>query len=286
MAATADIRTRSDDSLQSYFNQIKAIPLLSFEEALELSKRIQEGDEGARNRLIEANLRLVVKIARPYAASGVPLMDIIQEGNMGLIRAAEKYDYRRNIHFSTYACWWIRQSISRYISNKRRTIRLPHRKEVLFQKIQKAYHALSQTLMRQPGAADLAAAIGAPLEEVEQVLKMTNNFVSLDMMGDHQSFEDSSDAADLQEDYTYNPERALLRKSAHTDTMHILGRLKDRERRILTYRYQLDGCERHSLKAIGDKMGISPETVRQIEMKAIKKMRSNAEDLRDCVYFA
>ncbi|GHU70392.1 hypothetical protein FACS189450_04750 [Spirochaetia bacterium] len=286
MAAKENTNTQELDSLQVYFNQIKAIPLLSFEEALELSKRIQKGDEDARSRLIRANLRLVVKIARPYVTSGVPFMDIIQEGNMGLIRAAEKYDHRRNIRFSTYACWWIRQSISRYISNKRRTIRLPHRKEVLFQKIQKVYHSLSQSLMREPAAAELAAAIGVDIKEVEQVLKMTNGLISLDMVGDHQSLEDASAAADLQEDYTYNPERALLRKSAHTDTMHILGRLKDRERWILTYRYQLDGCERHSLKAIGDKMGISPETVRQIEMKALRKMRVHAEELRGCVYFA
>jgi RNA polymerase primary sigma factor len=286
MAAREDTGTRELDSLQAYFNQIKAIPLLSFEEALELSKRIQDGDEDARNRLIEANLRLVIKIARPYISSGIPFMDIIQEGNMGLIRAAEKYDHRRNIRFSTYACWWIRQSISRYISNKRRTIRLPHRKEVLFRKMQKAYHSLSQTLMRQPAAAELAAAIGVSVEEVEQVLKMTNSFVSLDMAGDRWSPEDSSAVMDLQEDYTYNPEHALLRKSTHSDTIRILNRLKDRERRILTYRYQLDGCERHSLKAIGEKMGISPETVRQIEMKALRKMRGDAEELRDCVYFA
>ncbi|GHT65675.1 hypothetical protein FACS1894110_08070 [Spirochaetia bacterium] len=286
MVKQKDTGIQEFDSLQAYFNQIKAIPLLSFEEALELSKRIQEGDEDARRRLIEANLRLVIKIARMYVSSGVPLMDIIQEGNMGLIRAVEKYDYRRNIRFSTYANWWIRQSISRYISNKKRVIRLPHHKEVLFQRIQKAFHSLSQSLMHQPGSADLAAAIGVSVEEVEQILGITNGLVSLDVVGDQRSPEDSSAAADFHEDNTYNPEQDLLRKSSHTDTMRILNRLKDRERRILTYRYQLDGCERHSLKTIGDKMGISPEAVRQIEMRALRKMRSNAEELRDCVYFA
>jgi RNA polymerase primary sigma factor len=274
------------DALQAYFSQIKTIPLLSFEEALELSKRIQEGDADARRRLIEANLRLVIKIARMYVSSGVPLMDIIQEGNMGLIRAAEKYDYHRNIRFSTYASWWIRQSISRYISNKRRVIRLPHRKEVLFQKIQKAHHSLSQSLTRQPSLEEISALVGVGMEEIEQVLNITNGFVSLDKVGDHRSIEETSAVTDLQEDYTYNPERALLRKSSHTDTMRILKRLKDRERRILTYRYQLDGGEQHTLKTIGDKMGISPETVRQIEMKALRKMRVHAEELRSCMYEA
>jgi RNA polymerase primary sigma factor len=274
------------DTLQAYINQIKAIPLLSFEEVLELSKRIQAGDEDARHRLIEANLRLVIKIARAYLGSGVPLMDIIQEGNMGLIRAAEKFDYRKNIRFSTYAHLWIRQAISRYLSNKRRAIRLPQRKEVLFRRIQKIYHSLSQSLMRQPGSGDLAAALGVETEEVEQVLKMTNGLISLDKTADSRSLEESAAVTDLHEDYTYNPEQALLRKSSRTDTMRILNRLKDRERRILMYRYQLDGCERHSLKTIGDKMGISPEAVRQIEMRALRNMRSNAEELRDCVYFA
>ncbi|GHV50204.1 hypothetical protein AGMMS49579_03400 [Spirochaetia bacterium] len=286
MVKQKDTGTQEFDSLQAYFNQIKAIPLLSFEEALELSRRIQEGDEDARRRLIEANLRLVIKIARMYISSGVPLMDIIQEGNMGLIRAVEKYDYRRNIRFSTYANWWIRQSISRYISNKKRVIRLPHHKEVLFQRIQKVFHSLSQSLMHQPGSAELAAAIGVSVEEVEQILGITNGLVSLDVVGDQRSPEDSSAVTDFHEDNTYNPEQDLLRKSSHTDTMRILNRLKDRERRILTYRYQLDGCERHSLKTIGDKMGISPEAVRQIEIRALRKMRSNAEELRDCVYFA
>ncbi|MDR0670018.1 MAG: RNA polymerase sigma factor RpoD/SigA [Treponema sp.] len=267
--------------LQTYFNQIKAIPLLSFEEALELSKRIQQGDKDARRRLIEANLRLVIKIARAYAASGVPLMDLIQEGNLGLIRAAEKYDHSKNVRFSTYASWWIRQSISRFISNKQRVIRLPHRKEVLLYKIRKAYQALSQTLMHQPRLDEIADYLGLPVAEVERLIKAGNGAISLEMDAGP---DESVAIEDLQEDYTYNPERAFLRKSARADTIRFLNMLKDREKKILMDRYQLNGCEDRTLKTIGDKMGISPETVRQIEIKALKKIRNHAEELRAAVY--
>jgi RNA polymerase primary sigma factor len=270
-----------ENILQAYFDQIKVVPLLSFDEELELARRIQEGDEAARRRLIEANLRLVVKIARAYIVPEISFMDIIQEGNMGLMHAAEKYDYRKNVRFSTYAGWWIRQYISRYLSNNRRAIRLPHRKEEIFRKIKKAYHTLSQTLMRQPKTSEIAGEIGVSVDDVEYIMSVTHGFVSLEMeTGD----EESAAVMDLHEDYTYSPERAFMRKSSKAETLKVLDRLKEKEKRILVYRYQLNGCETHTLKKIGDKMGISPETVRQIEMKALKKMRNHAEELRSsCV---
>jgi RNA polymerase primary sigma factor len=272
--------TQELNVLQAYFNQVKAIPLLSFEDALELSKRIQKGDENARQKLITANLRLVIKIARAYSFSGVPLMDLIQEGNLGLIRAVEKYDYSKNIRFSTYANWWIRQAISRYISNKQRPIHLPHRKEMLLQRIQKARQGLSQSLMRQPRTGEIADYLGLPVKEVEQVMKAGDGIVSLEM--DARPGE-SLAVEDIHEDYTYNPERVFLRKNVRADTIRFLGMLKDREKRILMYRYQFNGCKGQTLKTIGDRMGISPETVRQIEMKALKKIRGHADELRSCV---
>jgi RNA polymerase primary sigma factor len=272
---------RDVEGLRSYFDRIKAIPLLRFEDELELSKRIQKGDLEARQKLIEANLRLVVKIARAFPAPDLSLLDIIQEGNLGLIRAAEKYDHVKQVRFSTYAGWWIRQYISRFLANRRRTIRLPHRKEEIFRKIQRAYHTLSQLHMRRPRTAEIAQEIGVSVADVEYILNMTNSLLSLE---GESSGEESSGMMELHEDYTYSPERAFLRKSSRADTLRFLDRLKDREKRILTYRYQLNGGEQYTLKKIGDKMGISPETVRQIELRALRKIRPHAEELRSCLY--
>jgi RNA polymerase primary sigma factor len=271
--------TQTEDSLQTYFAQIRKIPLLSFEEELELSKRIHQGDESARKKFIEANLRLVVKIAHAYVTQDMPFIDIIQEGNLGLMHAVEKYDHLKQVRFSTYAGWWIRQFITRSLSNKRRAIRLPHRKEQILQRIQRSYHTLSQTLMHKPNSRELAAEIGVPVEEIEFILHMTHNLVSLDMDTGN---DDSLTIVDLQEDYTYSPERAFLQKSSRAAAIRSLNILKDREKRILMYRYQLNDGERYTLKKISDKMGISPETVRQIEMKALKKMKrsASAEELR------
>ncbi|MDR1250384.1 MAG: RNA polymerase sigma factor RpoD/SigA [Treponema sp.] len=270
-----------DKSLQIYCDQIKKIPLLNFEEELELSRRIQRGDEGARKRLIEANLRLVVRIAQAYRIADVPFMDIIQEGNLALIHAAEKYDYRRQVRFSTYAAWWIRQFIVRFLSVKRRTIRLPLRKEQLLRKAQRSYHALSQSLMRKPSNKEIADDVGASEKEIDSIFLISGVSVSLDLKtGDDESLT----LADLQGDYTYSPERNFIKKSSRAAALQFLDRLKDREKRILMYRYQFSSSGIHTLKNIGDKMGLSAETVRQIEIRALKKIRGSAEELRKCLY--
>jgi len=268
----------SDDFLQIYFNQIKVYPLLDFEQELELSRLIKKGDQDALNTLIKANLRLVVKIARPYATPpDVSFMDIVQEGNIGLMHAAGKYDYEKNVRFCTYASWWIRQFIIRYLTNKRRIVRLPHRKEEMLRKIQHTYHTLSQTLMHQPRTEDISDELGIPVKDIDFIVNMSSGPLPLEL---DNSNEDGAAVMEIHEDYTYSPERALFRQYYRDGARRFLDRLKKRERQVLTYRYQLEDGEPHTLKGIGDKMDISPETVRQIEMKALAKIRSHADDLR------
>jgi len=270
---------QSEDVLRTYFDQIKVSPLLNFEEELELSRRIMRGDELARQKLIESNLRLVVKIAKAFVSSDVPLLDLIQEGNLGLIRAAQKYDYRKNVRFSTYANWWIKQAITRSLANKRRAIRLPHRKEEALKKIQKTYNTLSQTLMRRPSSQEIAAEVSLPVSEVEFILSLANGVVSLDA-----DTGDDTSLIDLFEDYTYSPDAEVIRQSVREETMSFLEKLLEREKQILMYRFQFFGGERYTLKRIGEEMGISPETVRQIEMRAIRKLREQAGELKDYIY--
>ena len=267
----------SCDLLQIYFNQIKSYPLLDFSEELELSRLIRKGNKKALHRLVNANLRLVVKIARPYVTQDVQFMDIIQEGNMGLIRAAEKFDHNKNIRFSTYASWWIRQCIIRYLNNKRRLVKLPHRKEEMLRRIQRSYHTLSQTLMHQPRTRDIAVELGVSVQDVDYILNLSSSPLSLEPVKNNR---DNDSLSEVHEDYTYNPERALFRRYYHDGLQNILGRLKDRERQVLSCRYQLESGQPHTLKEIGDKLNLSPETIRQIEMKAIDKIRKNAGELK------
>jgi RNA polymerase primary sigma factor len=271
----------AEDLTETYFRQIKAFPLLSFEEEVELAKRIQADDQEALHKLVNSNLRLVVKVARVYISRGIPFLDLIQEGNLGLMHAARKFSYLKNARFCTYASWWIRQFIVRYLANKRRMVRLPHRKEEIHRKIQHAYHFLCQTLMHQPSSEDIAGELGIPVQDVDFIVNMSAGTLCLEL---DPSSEENSAIMECHADYTYSPERTFLKKFSHDGTMRFLDILKDREKKVLTYRYQLDGCERHTLKNISDKMGLSPETIRQIELKALNKIRSRAEELKGVVF--
>ncbi|UCF96528.1 MAG: RNA polymerase sigma factor RpoD/SigA [Spirochaetaceae bacterium] len=276
----ADTTESIEDALRAYFAQIKRSKLLTFEEELALSRRVLKGDETARQTLIEANLRLVVRIAKKYMTRDVSLLDLIQEGNLGLIKAASKYDFHKNVRFSTYASWWIKQAIVRALSNKRRTIRLPHRKEEKLRKINKAYNALSQELKRTPNIEEIAAELGLKKREVETIVQLSNAVVSLD--GPTQ--EDSGTLQDVIEDNSYVPERELLRENLRERTLKFLETLLEKEKQILLYRFAFYGGKKYTLKKIGDEMGISPETVRQIEIRALRKLKENAEELREFVF--
>jgi RNA polymerase primary sigma factor len=268
------------DTLQQYFSLIKKQPLLSFEEELELSRRIQAGDEEARTTLAEANLRLVIKIARSYAHSSSNLVDLIQEGNLGLLKAVEKYDWRKNVRFSTYAAWWIRQSIVRALAKNRNHIRLPHRKEELLKKVRHYVYTYVLEHGEEPSNEHIADQLGVSSKDVDLVLSSGDPIVSLDW----EEEESESTLTDMYEDITYEPSQELLQQSMRDDTLRFLSHLRERERQILMYRFAFYGGRKLTLKRIGDEMGISPETVRQIEKKALATLKEHAEEIREYVY--
>ena len=280
MSKRREVTSSFEDNLKAYFSQIKKAKLLTFEEELDLSRRIQKGDEQARHILIESNLRLVVRIAKNYLTPEVSILDLIQEGNIGLMRAVSKYDFRKNVRFSTYASWWIKQSIVRSLSNKKRVIRLPHRQEEKLRKINKVYNNLSQVLMREPTLIEIAQEIGLEEEEVASIINSSSSVASLDSSVSA----DSGSLHDMVEDVSFNPDRELMRKTLREDTLKFLDGLQEKERRILLYRFSFVSGRRYTLKTIGDEMGISPETVRQIEIRALKKLKSFSEELKEYVY--
>ena len=280
MGRNRDVTASFEDNLKSYFSQIKTARLLTFEEELALSRRIQAGDEDARRQLIESNLRLVVRIAKNYLTPEVSILDLIQEGNIGLMRAVGKYDFHKNVRFSTYASWWIKQAIVRSLSNKKRVIRLPHRQEEKLRKINKVYNTLSQVLMREPTLVEIAEEIGLEENEVAVIINSSSSVASLDSSA---STENGS-LHDMVEDMSFNPDRELMRRTVREDTMKLLDGLQDKEKQILLYRFSFLSGKRHTLKKIGDELGISPETVRQIEIRALKKLRTFSDDLKEYVY--
>ena len=269
-----------DSAIKSYFKQIQKYPLLDFNEEIELSKRIQEGDQEAARKLVESNLRLVVKIAKPYVSKEMSFLDVIQEGNLGLMKAAEKYDYRKNVRFSTYAAWWIRQAIVRAISNKRRPIRLPHRKEEVIRKIKQAYYTLSQIYSREPNSSEIAEELNMDEHELVAIMQMSGDIVSLDA----EINDESGTLISMYEDRSYEPAEKVFSKFMRADTLKSLETLPEKERKVLLYRYSFHDGKKYTLKKIGDEFGISPETVRQIEMRALRKLGKEAEKLREYVY--
>ncbi|HPY87184.1 MAG TPA: RNA polymerase sigma factor RpoD/SigA [Spirochaetota bacterium] len=271
----------NDNSLKYYFDQIKIGNLLTPEEEVELSKRIQKGDALALDKMIRCNLRLVVKIAKRYMTPEWQLCDLIQEGNIGLMKAAEKFDYRKKVKFSTYASWWIKQAIIRSISNKRRIIRLPHRKEEKLKKINKTISELTQELNRSPSVEEISDKVGYKEIDIINLKNITENFVSIDSEVNEEGFV----FLNFLNDEKYCPERILSQDNLKKLTEEILESLKIKEKEILKQRFAFDDRKKETLKSIAKKLGINPESVRQIEIKAIKKIRENYPHLKEYLIY-
>jgi RNA polymerase primary sigma factor len=258
-------------SIQVYLNSIGKTPLLTAEDEIELAKRVAQGDQRAKNHLITANLRLVVSIAKRYCDLGLPLLDLIQEGNTGLIRAVEKYDYTKGYRFSTYATWWIRQAITRAIADKGRNIRLPVHATEAIQRLKKIRRQLTFDLGRYPTDQELADAAQLPVAKIRQLKRIVKRTVSL---ATPVGPDDDRSLVDLIEDeYSAHPTRTVAHKMLSEDIAEVLSVLTTREQEILTMRYGLYDDRPRSLAEIGTKMGVTRERIRQIEAKALRKLR-------------
>jgi RNA polymerase primary sigma factor len=264
------------DALQLFLNEAARYPLLTAAEEVELTKRVERGDQQAKDRMINSNLRLVVSIAKKYQGHGLSLLDLIQEGIIGLIRAVEKFDWRRGFKFSTYATWWIRQAVQRGVANKARTIRIPVHIAEREQKISRAERQLAAKLERPPTDAEIAKATKLSVKNVREVRQAARAIASLDKpLGDESgaaSFGDLFASDDQQPDEVVQVD--LQEQALH----RALGRLPERERRVLELRYGLDGDpEPHSLEAIGRLMGLTRERVRQLESQALQRLSMERE---------
>jgi RNA polymerase primary sigma factor len=271
------------DSLRLYLREIGKVPLLTADQEVYLAKRIERGDMGAKTQMTEANLRLVVSIAKGYLGRGLSFLDLIQEGSLGLIRAVEKFDYRKGYKFSTYATWWIRQAVTRAIADKARTIRIPVH---MVEKLNKVVHIerqLVQRLGREPRPEEIAEELEMTTEEVREILRMAQHPVSLEKpIGE----EEDSELGDFVEDEnTETPDEAASLTLRRSDIEVALSSLPDRERQVIELRFGLTGAQPCTLEEVGKAFGVTRERIRQIENNTLKKLESlpEAQALRDCM---
>jgi RNA polymerase primary sigma factor len=274
--AAPAVKAPVSDPLRLYTRQVGDGPLLTREEERELARRKDAGDEEAKRKLIEANLRLVMSITRHYTRAGVPLLDLIQEGNLGLIRAVEKFDYRMGYKLSTYATWWIRQSITRALADQGRTIRLPVHVADQVRRMMRARRQLAQKLNRDPTTEELAAESGFPETRIAELLDLVEDPVSLETpVGDGESL-----YGDLIEDTKSDrPDEETAINLRHTELAEALQSLNPRMRHVLELRFGLSGSEPKTLEEVGEGLGITRERVRQLEARALRELRLFAPDL-------
>ena len=270
-----------DDPVRMYLKEIGQIKLLSAEEEVELAKRVSEGDQAAKNKLTEANLRLVVSIAKKYSGRGLHILDLIQEGNTGLIRAVDKFDWTKGNKFSTYATWWIRQAITRAIADQARTIRVPVHMVEVINKATRCNRKLVQELGREPTVEEIAAELNLPVEKIIEANRTAADTLSLDTpVGDE---EDTSIGSFVEDERTPGPADATSNALLAEALKEILGTLTEREADVLRMRFGMYDGRTHTLEEVGQLFGVTRERIRQIENKAIRKLRhpSRAKKIRD-----
>jgi RNA polymerase primary sigma factor len=276
-----EVHEVSTDALQLFLKDIGRVALLTAAQEVELAKRIERGDHGAKQEMVEANLRLVVSIAKKYRNQGLPFLDLIQEGTIGLVRAAEKFDYRRGFKFSTYATWWIRQAVARALADKARTIRMPVHVVEKLNKIVRSERKLRGELGREPSSAEIAVDLDLSSDEVEHIRRSSQVPVSLEKpVGDEEESEFGHFITDETSPLPDEAAEEALRKDMLTK---ILGMLSTRERRVLEMRYGLNGEQPRTLDEVGRAFNVTRERIRQIENQCLKKLRAlaDAQKLQD-----
>ena len=270
-----------EDPVRMYLKEIGKVPLLSAEEEIELAKKMEQGDENAKKRLAEANLRLVVSIAKRYVGRGMLFLDLIQEGNLGLIKAVEKFDYRKGYKFSTYATWWIRQAITRAIADQARTNRIPVHMVETINKLIRVSRQLLQELGREPTPEEIAEEMDMPVDRVREILKISQEPVSLETpIGEE---EDSHLGDFIQDDNVPVPADAAAFTLLKEQLVEVLGTLTEREQKVLRLRFGLDDGRARTLEEVGKEFNVTRERIRQIEAKALRKLRhpSRSRKLKD-----
>ena len=270
-----------DDPVKMYLKDIGRVPLLSADEEVELAKRMMENDEAAKKRLSEANLRLVVSIAKRYVGRGMLFLDLIQEGNLGLMKAVEKFDYQKGFKFSTYATWWIRQSITRAIADQARTIRIPVHMVETINKLTRVQRLLLQELGREPTPEEIAEKMGVTEDKVHEILKIAQDPVSLETpIGEE---EDSHLGDFIEDEKTTTPSDSVAFTMLKEQLLHVLDTLTPREEKVLRLRYGIDDGKPRTLEEVGKEFNVTRERIRQIEAKALRKLRhpSRSKKLKD-----
>lgn len=270
-----------EDPVRMYLKEIGKVPLLSAEEEIELAKRMELGDQEAKKSLAEANLRLVVSIAKRYVGRGMLFLDLIQEGNLGLIKAVEKFDYRKGYKFSTYATWWIRQAITRAIADQARTIRIPVHMVETINKLIRVSRQLLQELGREPSPEEIAEEMGMPADRVREILKISQEPVSMETpIGEE---EDSHLGDFIEDDNVPAPAEAAAFTLLKEQLVEVLGTLTEREQKVLRLRFGLDDGRARTLEEVGKEFNVTRERIRQIEAKALRKLRhpSRSRKLKD-----